>query len=74
MGVPVEIDVVRYVTAEEEGDTAAEARRKAALDPDNAEVPETDEVAPVVTIDFEGINVLPSETVEREMSRDKAFR
>ena len=39
-----------------------------------AEVPETDEVAPVVTIDFEGSNVLPSENVEREMTRNNAFK
>ena len=74
MGVPVEIDVARYVEAEEEGKTAAEAREEAALNADAAEVPETDEVAPVVLIDFEGSNVLPSENVEREMTHDKAFK
>lgn len=74
MGVPVEIDVARYVKAEEEGKTAAEAREDAALNADAAEVPESDEVAPVVLIDFEGSNVLPSENVEREMTRDKAFK
>lgn len=74
MGVPVEIDVARYVAAEEEGKTAAEAREDAALNAEAAEVPESDEVAPVVLIDFEGSNVLPSENVEREMTRDKAFK
>ncbi len=74
MGVPVEIDVVRYVASEEEGKTAAESREDAALNADAAEVPETDEVAPVVLIDFENSNVLPSETVEREMTRDSAFK
>lgn len=74
MGVPVEIDVTRYVEAEEEGKTAAEAREEAALNAEAAEVPETDEVAPVVLIDFEGSNVLPSENVEREITHDKAFK
>ena len=66
MGVPVEIDVVRYLESEAEGKKAAESREDAALTPEAAEVPETGEVAPVVMIDFEGDNVLPSETVERE--------
>jgi len=66
MGVPVEIDVVRYVESEEEGKKAAESREDAALNADAAEVPETGEVAPVVLIDFEGDSVLPSENIERE--------
>lgn len=66
MGVPVEIDVVRYVESEEEGNSASQAREDAALTSEAAEVPETGEVAPVVLIDFEGDSILPSETVERE--------
>ena len=66
MGVPVEIDVIRYVESEEEGKKAAESREDAALTPNAAEVPEAGEVAPVVMIDFEGDSVLPSESVERE--------
>lgn len=69
MGVPVEIDVVRYVESEEAGRKAAQSREDAALTADAAEIPETEEVAPVVMIDFENDSPLPSETVER----DKAF-
>ena len=74
MGVPVEIDVVRYVESEEEGKTAAESREEAALNTEAAEVPETSEVAPVVMIDFESSSPLPSENVEDELTRSKAFQ
>lgn len=74
MGVPVEIDVVRYVESEAEGKTAAQSREDAALTSDAAAVPETGEVAPVVMIDFENSSPLPSENVEQEMTRDKAFQ
>jgi len=70
MGVPVEIDVVRYIASEGEGKTAAQSREDAALTSDAAEVPETAEVAPVVMIDFENPASLPSETVERETNRE----
>lgn len=66
MGVPVEIDVVRYVESEESGKTAAQSREEAALNSDAAEVPTTDEVAPVVMIDFESDSPTPSESVARE--------
>ncbi len=70
MGVPVEIDVTRYVESEGEGNTAAKSREDAALTTEAASVPETGEVAPVVLIDFENNDTpLPSETVER----NKAF-
>ena len=72
MGVPVEIDVVRYVESEGQGKTAAESREDAALTSEAAAVPETGEVAPVVTIDFENSAPLPSENVEQEM-KEKAF-
>ena len=39
-----------------------------------AAVPETGEVAPVVLIDFENAAPLPSESVEREMTREQAFQ
>lgn len=78
MGVPVEIDVTRYVESEEEGKTAKESREEAALTPEAAEVPEVDEVAPVVTIDFENESPLPSENVseeaKREFTTDQAFK
>ena len=73
MGVPVEIDVVRYIESENEGKTAAQSREDAALTSDAAETPETSEVAPVVLIDFENSSPLPSESVEQEMTRDRAF-
>ena len=53
MGVPVSIDVVRYVTAESEGKNAAEARAESAINPNYSEVPEIEETAPTVTIDLE---------------------
>ena len=68
MGVPVGIDVIRYVESEEEGNTAAKSREDAALSVDAAVVPETEEVAPVVTIDFESDSLTPSEVVEREQA------
>ena len=74
MGVPVEIDVVRYVASEAEGKTAAQSREEAALNSEAAAVPETAEVAPVVMIDFENASPLPSESVENEVTRDKAFK
>ena len=74
MGVPVEIDVIRYVESEEEGKTAKESREDAALTPDAAEVPEVDEVSPVVTIDFENESPLPSDNVTEEYTQDRAFQ
>ena len=73
MGVPVEIDVVRYVESEKSGKTAAKSREDAALTADAAAVPEVEEVAPVVMIDFENDAPLPSETVEHS-TRDQAFQ
>ena len=74
MGVPVEIDVTRYVESEGEGKTAAQSREDAALTTDAAEVPETAEPAPVVMIDFENDSPLPSETVEHKRTADNAFK
>ena len=72
MGVPVTIDVVRYVESEKEGKTASESREDAALTSEAAEVPETGEVAPVVLIDFETSSPLPSEKIEQE-TQERAF-
>ena len=74
MGVPVEIDVVRYVESEESGKKAAESREDAALTPDAAAVPEVEEVAPVVTIDFENESPLPSDNVMKENQRTRPFQ
>ena len=52
MGMPVAIDVVRYVNAESEGKSAADAREDAAINPNYAEVPEIEETQPTVTIDL----------------------
>ncbi len=52
MGIPVSIDVVRYVSAEAEGKSAEEAREEAALTPEASEVPEMEDAAPPVTIDL----------------------
>lgn len=52
MGMPVAIDVVRYVSAESEGKSAADARSDAAINSDYAAVPEIEETAPTVTIDL----------------------
>lgn len=73
MGVPVEIDVVRYVESELEGKTAAQSREDAALNSEAAAVPETTEVAPVVLIDFENPSPLPSEDFEQTDTQEKAF-
>ena len=61
MGVPVEIDVVRYIESESKGNTAAKSREDAALTSEAAAVPETGEVAPVVLIDFENSSPTPSQ-------------
>jgi len=52
MGIPVGIDVTRYVSAELDGKSAKEAREEAALNTEAGEEPKIDEVAPVVTIDL----------------------
>ena len=53
MGIPIEIDVPRYVSAEsEEKKTAKEARIEAAVTEEAKEEPKTQEPAPVVTIDL----------------------
>lgn len=53
MGIPVGIDVTRYISAEAEGKTAAKAREEAALNAKAGEEPKLAEVAPAVTIDLE---------------------
>lgn len=61
MGIPVGIDVTRYVSAESEGKTAEEAREEAALNVEASEVPKPEEVAPVVTIDLTNAQPIASE-------------
>lgn len=74
MGVPVEIDVVRYVESEQAGKKADQSREDAALTSDAAAVPKIEEVAPVVMIDFENDAPLPSENINSENVRDQAFK
>ncbi len=70
MGIPVGIDVNRYVTAEQNGKNAAEAREEAAITDEAAETPIANEVAPVVTIsNLDVASPLPSEAVETELTR-----
>jgi outer membrane protein TolC len=52
MGIPVSIDVVRYVNAESEGKNAADARADSAITTDYSEVPEIQETQPTVTVDL----------------------
>ena len=52
MGIPVGIDVTRYVAAEEAGKSAQQAREDAAVIPDASTEPIMDTPAPVVTIDL----------------------
>lgn len=52
MGMPVSIDVTRYIAAESEGKSAAEAREDAAINERYSEVPEIEETQPTVTIDL----------------------
>ncbi|MBE8954706.1 MAG: TolC family protein [Quinella sp. 2Q5] len=73
MGVPVEIDVVRYIESEQKGKKAAESREDAALTAEASAVPEAEEVAPVVMIDFENDSPLPSESVDHG-ERNAAFQ
>ena len=61
MGIPVSIDVVRYLSAEADGKSAAEAREEAALTPEASEVPEMEEPAPVVTIDLDDADPMLTE-------------
>ncbi|MBR5914323.1 MAG: TolC family protein [Selenomonadaceae bacterium] len=51
MGIPIGIDVTRYVAAEEAGKSALEAREAAAITT-NSEKVEMEEVAPPVTVDL----------------------
>ena len=58
MGIPIEIDVPRYITAEsEEKKTAEEARIEAAVTEEAKAEPKTEEVAPVVTIELNDTNL-----------------
>lgn len=52
MGIPIEIDVPRYISAEEENKTAQESRIEAAITEEAKEEPKVSEVTPAVTIDL----------------------
>ena len=70
MGIPVGIDVTRYVSAIDNGKTAADAREEAAITDVAAEIPKAGEVAPVVTIsNLDIASPIPSEAVEGELTR-----
>ncbi len=72
MGIPVGIDVSRYVAAVDSGKTAADAREEAAITDVAAEIPKAGEVAPVVTISNLDVgSPVPSESVENDMTKNK---
>lgn len=52
MGIPIEIDVPRYISAEEDKKTANEARIEAAVTEEAKAEPKVSEVTPAVTIDL----------------------
>ena len=61
MGIPVGIDVTRYISAESEGKNANEAREEAAVKNNYGEEPKISEVAPAVTIDLSNAQPIASE-------------
>lgn len=70
MGIPVEIDVTRYVAAEESGKSAQQAREEAAIIPEAAAEPEIDGVAPVVTIDLTDSEYIRQDNTPAENPED----
>ena len=65
MGIPVSIDITRYVTAEHEGKTADQAREEAAITDEAALVPKAEKPAPVVTMTgLENAEPLQTELVD----------
>ncbi len=81
MGIPVGIDVTRYVAAEELGKSPQEAREEAARSVENAEVPVMNAPAPVVTINmtpenymnfFEPPAINPNVTYDKPTDNTKA--
>ncbi|MBQ9479975.1 MAG: TolC family protein [Selenomonadaceae bacterium] len=65
MGIPVSIDVTRYVTAEHEGKTADQAREEAALTDEASLVPKAEKPAPVVRMSgLDDAEPLQTELVE----------
>ncbi|MBR1397702.1 MAG: TolC family protein [Selenomonadaceae bacterium] len=68
MGIPVSIDVTRYVAAEQDGMSAAEAREEAAITDEATEAPIAQEVAPVVTIS----NIDIAGTMPRGINNDSS--
>ena len=64
MGIPVGIDVTRYVAAEQTGKSAQEARQDAAVVQEASEVPVMEDAVPPVTIDLENSEYKPAPKVE----------
>ena len=64
MGIPVGIDVTRYVAAENEGKSAQEARHDAAVVQEASEVPVMENAAPAITIDLTNADYKPAPKVE----------
>ena len=73
MGIPVGIDVTRYVAAEQIGKSAQEARQDAAVVPESSEVPVMEDVAPVITIDLENSDYQPAPKVEESKEDGNYF-
>ena len=70
MGIPVAIDVSRYVAAEQDGKSAAEAREDAAITEEAREVPSTLEVRETIR-DSGDDSQMPSEIVSKEIENAK---
>ena len=72
MGIPIGIDVTRYVAAEESGKSAQEAREIASVDNDLPKSVEMQEVAPPVTIDLSDSDYVntPIELDDNKKSED----
>lgn len=70
MGIPVAIDVSRYVAAEQDGKSAAEAREDAAITEVAREAPEIQEVREAVR-DGGGDLQIPSEIISAEIEKSR---
>ena len=62
MGIPVGIDVTRYVAAEQTGKNADKAREESAITASSADRPETSEVAPVVKVNLDDAQPITAES------------
>ena len=73
MGIPVGIDVTRYVAAEEAGKTAAQAREEAAVVEEAIPEPEAQEVLPAITIDLADSEYISNRVVIDDKKSDDGF-